>query len=197
MTCWAIIPVKEPGAAKQRLTEVLEPGERLVLARAMLAHVADTVQAARNVDRVCLLGPSRQGLDDNIPLLKDIGGGLNPALQAAFSAVQGEKLDRVIIVHADLPKLSVLDIELLAAAPIGTIAIATDRHGAGTNALSLPLPLAKHFTFAFGPDSFALHNAEAVRLGLKIEAIHSEGLARDIDEPDDLPDAMELMDKKD
>ena len=75
------------------------------------------------------------------------------------------------------------------------VAIAPDRHGRGTNALSLPLPEAEGFTFAFGPDSFALHNLEAARLGLKIEEIHSPGLACDIDEPADLPDAAGLMDK--
>ena len=82
---------------------------------------------------------------------------------------------------------------LLAAAPAGEIAIASDRHGTGTNAISLPLPEAEGFSFAFGPDSFARHQAEADRLGLRIEEIRSPGLARDIDEPEDLPDAESLL----
>jgi 2-phospho-L-lactate guanylyltransferase len=105
----------------------------------------------------------------------------------------GNQADRVIIIHGDLPLVTSQDLELLAAAPEGEIAIAPDRHGTGTNAISLPLPAAKGFSFAFGPDSFALHNAEAGRLGLKIEEIHSPGLSRDVDEPDDLPDAADLM----
>ena len=192
MTCWVVIPAKPPEDAKTRLAGVLKAGERAALFHAMLHHVVATVRAARLVDRLCILGPSRLGLSDDVPLLPDAGHGLNPALQAALPAMEAT---RVIVIHADLPGLTANDVDLLAAAPAGTIAIAPDRHGSGTNALSLPLPQAKDFTFAFGPDSFAAHNAEAERLGLKIETIHSQGLARDVDEPEDLPDAMNLTGK--
>ena len=98
-----------------------------------------------------------------------------------------------MFIAADLPTVTASELELLAAAPEGEIAIAPDRHETGTNALSLPLPAAASFCFAFGPDSFALHRAEAQRLGLPMETILSHGLARDIDEPTDLPDAAELL----
>ena len=97
------------------------------------------------------------------------------------------------MLFADLPLLTRHDVELLAAAPAETIAMAPDRHGTGTNALSLPLPAARGFTFCFGPDSFALHHAEADRLGIRIEQVRSQGLARDVDMPEDLPDAAGLM----
>ena len=71
--------------------------------------------------------------------------------------------------------------------------IAPDRHGVGTNGLSLPLPAARGFRFAFGDDSFALHQAEAARLGLIVEVIHSPTLAKDIDVPADLADADRLL----
>jgi 2-phospho-L-lactate/phosphoenolpyruvate guanylyltransferase len=192
MTCWVVIPAKPPEDAKTRLASVLKAGERAALFHAMLHHVVDTVRAASLVDRLCILGPSRLGLSEDLPLLPDAGIGLNPALQAALPGLEAT---RVIVIHADLPGLTANDVNLLAAAPAGTIAIAPDRHGTGTNALSLPLPQAKGFTFAFGPDSFAAHIAEAERLGLKIETIHSQGLARDVDEPEDLPDAMKLTGK--
>jgi len=103
-----------------------------------------------------------------------------------------EGIARLLILPADLPQLSARDIELLAATPAGEIAISPDRHGTGTNALSLPLPQAAGFAFAFGPDSFAAHHAEAERLGLRIGEVHSSGLAKDIDMPEDLPDAAGL-----
>ncbi len=105
----------------------------------------------------------------NIPLLDDPGTGLNPALHSALAQIAGKGADRMIVLFADLPRLTTQDVQLLAAAPPGTIAIAPDRHGTGTNALSLPLPEAKAFTFAFGADSYALHHAEAERLGLPVE----------------------------
>jgi 2-phospho-L-lactate/phosphoenolpyruvate guanylyltransferase len=193
VTCWVVIPIKQPGLAKVRLEGTLTEGQRVDLVNIMLRHVVSTAQAADNVQHVALLGPSRLGLAEDIPLLADPGGGLNPALHSALANVLHESADRLIILFADLPQLKAEDVECLAAAPLGTIAIAPDRHLTGTNALSLPLPAAKDFTFAFGPDSFALHQAEAERLGITLEVIRSEGLARDVDMPEDLGDAAGLM----
>jgi 2-phospho-L-lactate/phosphoenolpyruvate guanylyltransferase len=193
VSTWAVIPVKPSKGAKTRLSGVLSAAEREGLVEAMLAHVVTQTRSAGLVDHVCILGPSRLGISPEVPLLPDPGKGLNPALQAALERIAGQAATRMIVIHADLPKLANQDVQLLAAAPPGTIAIAPDRHGTGTNALSLPLPEARGFTFAFGPDSFALHHTEAERLGLPVEEIHSQGLARDIDEPPDLADARELI----
>jgi len=192
MTCWAIIPAKEPATGKGRLAGVLDDGERARLAEAMLAHVVMMASKARGIDRVCLLGPARPGLDAGVTMLADPGGGLNAAATTALAYAYVEGVSRAIIIHADLPQLTTLDCELLAAAPEAAIAIAPDRHGIGTNALSLPLPQASGFRFFFGPGSFAAHQGEAARLGLKIETIQSHGLERDIDEPSDLPDARDI-----
>lgn len=188
-----IIPVKAPGEAKLRLAGVLSIAERARLVGAMLAHVVSAARAARGVDDIRLIGPRVYDLPDAPPMLADPGGGLNAALASALVGALAERGDaaitRLLILPADLPQLTALDIELLAATPAGEIAIAPDRHGTGTNALSLPLPQSGGFTFAFGTDSFAHHHAEAERLGLAIGQVHSPGLARDIDLPEDLPDA--------
>ena len=196
MTCWLIIPVKPPHQAKSRLSEVLGESERTALAGAMLRHVLAAVQGAPGVDQVALLGPSRLGTPDTVPLLADPGGGLNPAITSAFAHVTTEGADRMIVLFADLPLLSRNDVARLAEATAGAMIIAPDRHGTGTNALSLPIPAAKGFTFAFGPDSFAAHKAEAARLGLRIELAQSPGLARDVDMPEDLADAGQLIDPR-
>lgn len=190
MTCWAIIPAKAPGKGKVRLAGVLDAGERARLAEAMLAHVVQAAMAAHGINRVCLIGPARPGMDADVWLLTDPGGGLNAAASSALAEAARAGAARAIVIHADLPKLVPLDCELLAAAPAATIAIAPDRHGIGTNALSLPLPESAAFRFAFGADSFAAHQAEANRLGLKLEVIRSPGLESDVDEPADLPDAQ-------
>ncbi|MCB2059615.1 MAG: 2-phospho-L-lactate guanylyltransferase [Novosphingobium sp.] len=193
MTCWAVIPVKASLESKSRLAGALDANTRRVLVRAMLTRVVDAASQASNISQVCLLGPSRHGLPEDLPLLDEPGGGLNAAVQSALAQVSGQRVDRIVIVAADLPTVTASDLELLAAAPAGEITIAPDRHETGTNAISLPLPAAAGFSFAFGPDSFALHRAEAERLGLPVETIHSHGLARDIDEPTDLPDAAALL----
>ena len=193
MTCWAIIPVKASDDAKSRLAGALAPSSRETLVDAMLAHVAGACSAASNIDRVCVVGPSRRGLGDHIALLADPGGGLNPAVASALADAGRAGATRVIVIAGDLPAVTAHELETMAAAPGGTIAIAPDRHGTGTNALSLPLPAASGFAFAFGVDSFARHNAEAQRHGLQVDVIHSLGLARDVDEPADLRDAAALL----
>ncbi|HMP55952.1 MAG TPA: 2-phospho-L-lactate guanylyltransferase [Novosphingobium sp.] len=186
MTCWAIVPVKAPGEGKQRLSGALDPGQRDMIVRAMLARVVDAIQSAKGIDRLVLVGPSRLGADPTIPLLAEPGGGLNPAVCAGFSHAAAHGASRVIVLHADLPDLTAQDCEALASPPAGAIAIAPDRHGTGTNGLSLPLPAATGFQFGFGSDSLARHRAETARLGLPVVEINRPGLARDIDEPDDL-----------
>lgn len=197
MTCWAIIPVKASSESKSRLAGVLDAPARAALVDAMLARVLDAARAARNVARVGVLGTARIVLPGDVAVLADPGGGLNAAVAAALGEVAGRGATRTVFIHGDLPLVSAQDLELLAAVPTGEIAIAPDRHGTGTNAISLPLPEARGFSFAFGPDSFARHNAEAARLGLKIAEVRSRGLARDIDEPDDLPDATGLLNTPD
>lgn len=187
MACWAIIPVKGTALGKQRLAGVLDDAARNALIRDMLDHVVTAVRDARGIDRIALVGTSRHGQPESIALLPDPGTGLNPALGSAVAAARAEGATRAVVVFADLPQLNSAEVEQLAAAP--GIALAPDRHGIGTNALSLPLPAAAAFTFHFGPDSFARHVTEAERSGLSHEVIRSPGLQRDIDEPADLADA--------
>lgn len=190
MTVWAVIPARRPGEGKTRLSSALAAAEREELVRRMLAHVVAATKAAGNVDLTCIVGAA-DGHD--VRLLEDAGQGLNPAIRAAIVAATAAGASRLVVLHGDLPQLGAREVELLAAAPEGSVAIAPDRHDTGTNALSLPLPAASDFVFAFGPDSFRLHQAEADRLDLPIEIVRSPGLARDVDEPDDLADAAHLL----
>jgi 2-phospho-L-lactate guanylyltransferase len=186
MTCWALVPLKGGDAGKQRLAEVLSPTERGALVLAMLDHVLDALQAAQGLDRIALVAPADHPVLPGMELIVDPGLGLNGALAHALGDAAAAGADRVVILPADLPRLTPRDVELLAHAPKGTLAIAPDRHFTGTNALSLPLPAAQGFPFAFGEGSFAAHDAAAYALGLDIEVIESPGLARDLDTPDDL-----------
>jgi 2-phospho-L-lactate/phosphoenolpyruvate guanylyltransferase len=195
VSCIAVIPIKASGAAKSRLAGALDVDARERLVSSMLAHVVRAAQAAPAIDEVRLLGPSRLGLPETIPLLPDPGGGLNPAVQATLArlASAADAPDRLLILFADLPEVTPAELDRLVMVPAGSIAIAPDRHHTGTNALSLPLPAARDFRFAFGSDSYARHRAEAERIGLAIEPILTPGLERDVDEPADLPEARAAL----
>jgi len=195
MTVWVVIPVKPPGEAKTRLAQVLGLDQRARLAQSMLQHVYSAAKGASGDLRIALLGPSRLGLPAQICLLDDPGGGLNAAVASALAEITAQRAERMVVLFADLPHLTSGEVARLTNMTGSVVGIAPDRHGSGTNALSLPLPAAARFGFAFGRDSFARHCAETERLGLKAEIIDSPGLASDIDVPGDLSDAAHLSGK--
>jgi 2-phospho-L-lactate guanylyltransferase len=190
MTCWAVIPVKPPPERKSRLSAMLDRAARDALVLRMAQHVAEAAMQTPGIDRVAFVAPSAEGLPEDFPVLADEGRGLNAAVESALRQI-GEA-SRVVILAGDLPLVSPAELEPLATVPAGTVAIAPDRHGTGTNALSLPLPGAAGLGFAFGKDSFARHCAEVQRLGLELAIVRGDGLARDVDEPADLADAAKL-----
>ena len=143
--------------------------------------------------KIALISTSRLGLPETFELLPEPEGGLNAAVTSARAQLAQRDCSRIVTLAADLPLVTAADVAALAALPPGVIGIAPDRHGTGTNALSLPMPSASAFTYSYGPGSFALHKAEAERLGLPVEIIATPGLARDIDDPADLPDAAALL----
>lgn len=192
-TTWALIPIKARGAGKTRLSGVLCEREREGLVEAMLAHVVEVAEAV--VARVVLVGPERSGVAASLERIEDVGGGLNAALEQALAEVAGraDAPARLIVLPADLPCLTAHELERLAQLPPGTIGIAPDRHGRGTNALSLPLPEAAAFRFHYGTDSAARHREQAENLRLNAVTITGSGLEKDIDEPGDLADAGHLF----
>ncbi len=193
MTCWAVIPIKASGDAKSRLSDVLDARQREALVSAMLERVVDAARASSAFSRIVLVGPGRGDISRDLAVIPDPGLGLNPAVQSALESFTSDSPGRIVFIAADLPTVEPGDLASLARVPENAIAIAPDRHKTGTNAISLPLPGAAGFQFAFGPDSFARHKHEAERLGLNIEIVESPGLERDIDEPEDLADAESTL----
>lgn len=190
---WVLIPVKAPGAGKTRLAALLSAAERESLVEAMLEHVVDMARA--QVARIVIIGPERRGLAARLERIEDAGGGLNAALEHACRviALRSDAPDRLIVLPADLPCLVPEDVARLRDLGPGTVGIAPDRHGRGTNALSLPLPAVARFRFRFGPKSAALHRREAEFLRLSVVTISTPGLAKDIDERCDLADAAHMF----
>ena len=188
MSLWrAIVPFRaahEGGAgAKTRLAGRLDTKARAALATAMAMHVLETLGRSPLVGSITVLAPARPAFASvGIDWIADRGRGLNLELAAAMAEGEGR---RVVIVHGDLPLLAPDDIAaLLNAASATDSAIAPDHARTGTNALALVdsaglLP-------AFGPGSFALHRALLPHATL----VERQGLALDIDTPDDLDRAL-------
>ena len=180
-----LVPIKGFSQAKQRLAAELTAQQRAELARAMASHVIRIAQPLS----VFVICSSREVKDwaqqQGIAVLDDAGAGLNEAVGLGMAHLSQLGFGRAIIAHADLPLAT--SFEQLAGAA-NEIVLVPDRHGTGTNVLSLPVGCG--FEFAYGEGSFGRHLAEAERLsqaaGLKVTVLPDENLAWDVDEPADL-----------
>ena len=188
MTDWtAIVPLKTEGARKTRLSGHLSEIAREQLSETLFRHVIGTLRSCPSVARIVSLsdGPA---LIDGLDRICDSGRGLNAELQDVIDAIRADHGDaRLLILHADLPLLEVADVEALARAASGGVAIAPDRAGAGTNALAIGAD--RPFTFCFGRESFARHRAQAPDAAI---ITGRPGLALDVDTPADLRAAVTL-----
>lgn len=185
MTCWALVPIKSRADCKSRLAGSLSPAGRLEVVREMARRVLAALDAAPSVERVAVVTPERDSLPGNVLILEDPGHGLNAALDAARRELVARGARELVVLHADLPLVTVDDIELLVAkGRTAGFALATDVESSGTNALFLGRPAA--FRFRFGADSRRLHLEEAARLGLCPEVVRTTGLEFDLDRGEDL-----------
>jgi 2-phospho-L-lactate guanylyltransferase len=184
MSCWALIALKAPAAAKGRLAEILDATGRSQLVAQMFSQVLEALQAARSIDGIAVV--TAESLPQTgLVVLDDPGGGLNAALTHGARELAARGVDELLVLHADLPLLTAAQIDAFVAAGRETgLAIAPDKLGQGSNALYLPLPAP--ISFCFGHDSCRLHLAEAARIGRPITRQTMAGFAFDVDEPADL-----------
>jgi 2-phospho-L-lactate/phosphoenolpyruvate guanylyltransferase len=180
-----LIAVKDRLRCKARLSRALSASARLELVRSMLTAVILAARGAQTVRQIIVVSPERDSVPAGIPVLVDSGECLNAALTQAHRVLRDFGCREVVILPADLPKITGGEIDsLVCAGRIGGFAIAPDAAEAGTNALCL---VSLHsFRFQFGPDSKRLHLQEAERAGLSPQVVHLPGLEFDVDSPLDL-----------
>ena len=180
-----LIAVKERARSKTRLAEALSPQARIELVKSMLSSVLSAARKARTVNQVIVISPERDCIPADIPVLADTGESLNSALMQAHAVVRELGCREVVVLPADLPRISGAEIDaLVRAGRAGGFAIAPDAAGVGTNALCLTSPAP--FRFQFGLDSRRLHVQEAQRMGLSPQLVRLPGLEFDVDSPADL-----------
>ena len=170
----AVVPLKGRAERKTRLAPHLTPAERHTLTLRLFAHVLNTLRQVPEIAEIAVLCDLRP---ENYlgRLIADEGRGLNTELTAIACATPA----RLLILHADLPMVLPNDIAAMLSAATKGSAVASDRHGTGTNALALTYPAA--FAFHFGPDSLARHLAQP-----DTRLVTRPGLALDIDTEADL-----------
>ena len=191
MTLWAVVPVKPLCRSKSRLSLVLGVEERQALSASLLAHTLDSLTRAEGIGRIAVVSSDAEVrslatkwgavfIEDPPP------GGLNPALELARRTVLSHQACQVLVLPADLPRLTSEAIANLVSLAEGapSVVLAPDRHGSGTNALLLTPP--GLIEYAFGPLSFMRHLQLAEAAGIQPQICRSPAFALDLDLPEDL-----------
>lgn len=194
MTVAAAILMKDPADAKTRLRPALPNDAREKLALLLFDNTLDFLLAAHS-GPVGVVTPSptiaeRVSARGAVVVEESPGGDINAAarLAAVWAITAGAA--SLLLIHADIPTLSAFELEqLLAAGRRVSVAIAPSRDG-GTNALLVSPPDA--IPFAFGKDSATAHEAAGIARSLTVERLRLPHLSRDVDQPEDLAEAIWL-----
>ncbi len=188
---WAVVPVKDTTAAKQRLAPALPAHLRQELALAMLEDVLAALAEARGlagrllvtIDPAAIQLAARYGVQCIADGALD---GHTGAVTAAARRLAGEGRGALMTLPGDVPLVTAAEIERLIEAhrpaPSFTIAPSHDEQGSNAIIMSPPgvVPL------RFGDDSFFPHLAAAEARGIPPTIVHLPGVAMDIDNPADL-----------
>lgn len=185
MSCWALVPLKTPGLGKTRLSPGLGSLERRQLVETMLARVLEALADSHLVDQIAIVGMDPELCPSGVLHLPDAGTGLNGALTVASQQAQRAGAHEILVLHADLPLVLAEEIDdFIRSGRRQCMALASDRHGQGTNAIFLSQPA--DFAFSFGPNSLARHQALAAARDQQPALSQAPGLMFDIDTAQDL-----------
>ena len=201
---WAIVPIRGLETAKTRLGGDLDAEERRDLVVDLLQRTLVATRDARRVTGtiVVTMDPTAAGIarDHRAVGLVERAPGLNAAIEAARSLALARGASAVIILPADLPAISAEAVDAVIeaaerasaglAAASGVVALVTDRHGTGTNALLVSPP--GLIAPQFGPGSRDLHRDAAAAAGAVLVELDGP-LALDVDTADDLAAAEAAM----
>jgi 2-phospho-L-lactate guanylyltransferase len=188
---WAVIPVKEFDGAKHRLSDLLSPSERRLLAETMLTDMLGAVAGSRLLGGVMIvtLDPYATALGEGIGARIVTAGardGHTGSVNAGRRILADEGCGGVITMPGDIPAVRASEIDAVLsahlAAPSFTISPAHDDLGSNAVVCSPP----ESVPLRFGDNSYFPH-LEAARLqGIEPTVIRQPGIAVDIDHPIDL-----------
>jgi 2-phospho-L-lactate/phosphoenolpyruvate guanylyltransferase len=181
----ALVPLRSPGAGKTRLATVLDPDQRAVLAGAMLGDVVFALEGS-GVDEVVVAAGGAAAVAAaaaiGLRVVVDAPGrqGLNHVLADA-TRILGADHD-VLVVAADLPRLTADDVDAVLARDHQVVVAPTNAGGTGG---LLRRPGGRIGT-RFGPASATRHRELALASGARVSTVERDGFQHDVDTWTDL-----------
>jgi 2-phospho-L-lactate/phosphoenolpyruvate guanylyltransferase len=194
---FAILPVKNPKNAKQRLKGFLAVEQRETLARLLYRQTLAALRKAEGIDRVVVVTSDVEVAEHarcSGALVFEENEQVSHSASADSACLRAMELgaSTVLLVPIDVPTATPADFSQLAASarpgfPPGLIVVPSS-DGAGTNALVRTPP--DCIESRFGPGSFRAHLDQALSKGFHAEVRRIPGLMFDIDTPEDVAELL-------
>lgn len=198
---FAVLPVKSPQNAKQRLSGFLSAGQRQTLALILFKQTLAALCQAKGIDRVAVVTSDQEiaeyacrsgalvfAEDEQVSHSRSADAACLRAIQLGATTV--------LLVPIDVPLARPTDFSQLAAAarpgpqaaPQAALIVVPSADGTGTNALARTPP--DVIESRFGPGSCRAHLDQARLKNIHAEILRLRGLMFDIDTPEDVAEFL-------
>jgi len=190
---FAILPVKSPKNAKQRLKGYLSVEEREVLARLLYRQTLAALCQAEGIDRVVVatsdVEAAAHARDQGVLVFEETEQ-ISHSVSADAACLRAMELGATtaLLVPIDVPRVTPADFTQLAGAARPGLIVVPSADGTGTNALVRTPP--DVIESRFGPGSCRLHLEQARANGVFADVLRLPGLMFDIDTPEDVADLL-------
>jgi 2-phospho-L-lactate guanylyltransferase len=190
---FAVLPVKNPQNAKQRLQGFLSASERETLARILFKQTLRALCQAKGIDQVAVATNDWEVAEQarrSGSLVFPEKEQLSHSASADAACLQAMKLGAttVLLVPIDVPLATPADFSQLSAAARPGVILVPSADGTGTNALARTPP--DVIESRFGPGSCVTHLDQARSKGVHAEVLRLRGLMFDIDTPEDVAELL-------
>jgi 2-phospho-L-lactate guanylyltransferase len=190
---FAILPVKSPQNAKQRLTGFLAVEHRETLARILYRQTLAALYQAQGIDRVVVATSDAEVADHARSLgalVFDEDKQVSHSVSADAACLRAMEMgaSTVLLVPIDVPTVTPADFSQLAASARPGLIVVPSSDGTGTNALVRTPP--NCIESRFGPGSFRAHLDQARSKGLDADVLRLPGLMFDLDTPEDVAELL-------
>jgi 2-phospho-L-lactate guanylyltransferase len=190
---FAILPVKSPRNAKQRLSGFLSAAQRETLAWMLYRQTLAALCRAKGIDRVAVVTSDSEVAEHarrSGALVLDENEQVSHSVSADAASLRAIKLGAttVLLVPIDVPLVSSADFSRLAGAAQPGLIVVPSADGTGTNALARTPP--DVIESRFGPGSCRAHLDQARLKNVHGQILRLRGLMFDIDTPEDVADLL-------
>lgn len=190
---FALLPVKSPHNAKQRLDGFLSAEQREKLARILYRQTLGALCQAEGIDRVIVV-TNDSGVAEHArssgTLVFEENEQVSHSVSADAACLRAIKLGAttVLLVPIDVPLVTPADFSRLAAAARPGVVLVPSADGTGTNAMARTPP--DVIESRFGPGSCRAHLDQARLKNVPADILRLPGLMFDIDTPEDVAELL-------